>query len=300
MCWHSAAGGVLQTQTACKRTQPPGDSTASCSKHLGVHNDRFGAAGGVFQQEPSQEAVNKPMGGTLNALRHLQEVERKLGDLRRDEETRRRQVRTCKRQLEKCAQELAAQAESIRHHEAEVRDAELEIDAREQIIQKHRVALNQAKTNREYAAVLTTINTEKADASKLESRAYELMSARDATRAAHEQTAAECARIRKRHAQAEAKLADYVEQTRETCAQLTGERDQVTDTLPPTIVSTFDRAAERLDGEALAHVVKVNPKRDEYVCSGCNMAITLETVNAVCTRDEVVLCNICGRILYHE
>ena len=237
------------------------------------------------------------MGKTLDALRHLQNVERKLSDLRRETEAKRRRVQACKRQAHQGAQESEVKHNEIRRHEAEIHTVELEINSREEIIQKHRVALNQAKTNKEYAAILSTINTEKADSSKLESRVLELMAAKDALQGSYDQVAAESEKTRERQVQAEAKLAAYLEGTREECQSLAQERDRASAALPSTVVNAFDRAAERLGGEALATVARVNPKRDEYVCGGCNMAITLEMVNSLRTRDELVQCNTCGRIL---
>lgn len=240
------------------------------------------------------------MGKTLDALRHLQDVERKLGNLRGEEAAKQRQIHAYERQLQKCDQELETKLVDTRHREAEIRAVELDIDVREQTIQKHRVALNQTKTNKEYAAILTTINTEKADTSKLESQVLEAMTAKDALQSSCDEMAAELEKIKQRQALAEAKLKDYLERTRAETAELTSERDLASQALPPTVLNAFERAAERHEGEALAAVSKVNPKRDEYICGGCNMAITLETVNSLRTRDEVVQCNICGRILFMQ
>ncbi|MFH0982518.1 MAG: C4-type zinc ribbon domain-containing protein [Planctomycetota bacterium] len=237
------------------------------------------------------------MGTTLDALRHLQEVERKLGDFRREEEAKRRQVQACQKQLQKCDQELENQRNEVRHHQAEIHNLELEVNSREQTIQKHRVALNRVKTNKEYAAILTSINTEKADTSKLENRVLALMNAKDTLQTSHDQLATQRDKLQERVNQAEAKLEAYLEKTGGQCGGLTREREQAGEALPPTVMDTFERAAERHDGEALAAVLKVNPKRDEYVCGGCNMAITLEMVNSLRTRDAVVVCHICGRIL---
>jgi predicted nucleic acid-binding Zn-ribbon protein len=62
----------------------------------------------------------------------------------------------------------------------------------------------------------------------------------------------------------------------------------------------FERACERHDGEALALIQKAHPKRAEYTCTGCHMSVTLETINALQTKDEVQLCQHCQRILYLE
>ncbi len=240
------------------------------------------------------------MGKTVEALRHLQVVERKLGDLRKQEEEKRRQLQAHKRQMHKCLQDWQNQPDALRHQETEIRHLELEIRSREELVQKHRVALNKAKTNKEYAAILTSINTEKADTSKLENRVLEAMNAKEAMQAAYEALAAERDKLLQREAQLQARLDEFLERTRAECAQLVREREEASAVLPPTVLNTFDRAAERLDGEALATIVKVNPRRDEYVCGGCNMAITLETVLLLRTRDEIVVCNICGRIMCPE
>ena len=151
------------------------------------------------------------MGKTLDALRHLQDVERKLGDLHKEAEVKRRRVQVCKRQLRQDEQELEAKLSDIRRHEVDIHSVELEVNTREEVIQKHRVALNQAKTNKEYAAILMTINTEKADTSKLESRVLELMTAKDALQSSYDQLAAEGEKTRERRVQVEAKLKAYLE-----------------------------------------------------------------------------------------
>jgi predicted nucleic acid-binding Zn-ribbon protein len=62
----------------------------------------------------------------------------------------------------------------------------------------------------------------------------------------------------------------------------------------------FNRVSERYEGEAMAKVVRVHPRRDEFICDGCNMSLTAERANALMTRDEVLTCRNCGRILFLE
>ena len=79
---------------------------------------------------------------------------------------------------------------------------------------------------------------------------------------------------------------------------LSAQREAASEDVSPTARTTFMRVAERHDGEALASVVKLHPKRDEYSCSGCNLMVTLEVVNLLATRDDLQICKACGRILY--
>src|SRR5262249_41228510 len=60
----------------------------------------------------------------------------------------------------------------------------------------------------------------------------------------------------------------------------------------------FDRLAERHEGEALSALSKPDPRREEYVCSACNMELVTDVYNKLHSRDELVFCPSCRRILY--
>ena len=48
----------------------------------------------------------------------------------------------------------------------------------------------------------------------------------------------------------------------------------------------------------MAALQRIHPRRDDYVCSGCNITVSLEVVNALHSRDEIQACKSCGRILF--
>ena len=60
----------------------------------------------------------------------------------------------------------------------------------------------------------------------------------------------------------------------------------------------FLRVDERHDGEAMAPVTRVNPRREEYACSGCNIRVSIEVVSALQGKGDIQYCKVCGRILY--
>jgi predicted nucleic acid-binding Zn-ribbon protein len=240
------------------------------------------------------------MGKTLDALQHLQKLELELGALRKQEESKRRQVQVCKRQIDLANQDIANKQAESKRHEVELKKVELEMSSREESIRKHREALNKAKTNKEYAAILASINTEKADSSKFESRVLELMGQRDTLKAALDALVAERDKLQARMGESEGRLRTYLDQTQAQRERLSRERDEAGAAVPPALRASFERAAERHEGEAMGVVSRPHPKREEYVCGGCNMSVPLEQVNALRSRDEIQLCNICGRILCLE
>lgn len=237
------------------------------------------------------------MGSTLEALYRLQDVELKLAELRRKREAKTRRVAVHSRQVKK-AEERAQQYQlSIRERQRRLDALQLQVAAREESINKYRQALNQAKTNKEYAAILTAMNTEKADNSKLETEILQLMEAVQNLKGQATTIEAEKAKLLHDAARANEVLRIFDAECKPERDHLEADRERCAEGVPPTTLATFNRVAEHHDGEAMAPVMKIHPKRDEYVCSGCNMNIALEVVNSLKMRDDLQVCKVCGRIL---
>lgn len=240
------------------------------------------------------------MGTTLNELRRLQDVELQLASIRRNRDGKARRVEVQKarvRQLEARIDEYRKAAQS---QQMKIDELTLDVASREDSVDKHRQALNKAKTNKEYAAILTAMNTEKADSSKVESAVLQLMEEMNKIKSDGAALEAEREKALADVAGAEQVLQAYDAQSKAEKDRLTGERLQIAAGIEPQAMSTFDRTAQRHEGEAMAAVVKLRAKGDEWACGGCNLKITLDMVNALAVRDEVRLCGACGRILYIE
>ncbi len=240
------------------------------------------------------------MGGTLDALHALQEIECKLAAIRGKADSKRRQVRVHQRARQKQDTLIEEQERSRQASQLEIDRIDLDLRTKEDSMAKHREALNKARTNKEYAAILTAINTEKADNTKMESRQLEVMAGIDAVRARAESLTDERARIDERIAAAEQALRDYELETADEVGKLQRECDAASKDVGAGILSTFRRIAEKHEGEAMAEIVMLNAKRDEYACGGCNMAVRLQQVIGCKERGDIVLCGSCGRILYIE
>lgn len=238
------------------------------------------------------------MGETLEALHRLQVVERQLAQIRLKREEKERRVAIHKRQVSKAQEKHEKNKLLLRDLQMRLDAQQLEVSSRDQAIDKHRQALNKAKTNKEYAAILTAMNTEKADNAKIETQALQLMEEIQNLKTESEEIAELTATAAKQVAQTSKVLEKFDAASKPEVDTLTSQRDEYAQNVPPATLNTFTKVAVHHDGEAMAVVEKLNPKRDEYVCSGCNMNITLELVNSLQTRDEVQFCRICGRILY--
>lgn len=237
------------------------------------------------------------MGPVLDGLVKLQSVENRLRAAKAKLARSRRSVIIQENQVRSLQSALEAKKEETQLTKIQCDRLELELKTRDAQVDKLRASLNNAKTNKEYAAVLTMLNTTKADNSKIETQILELM--KDI-----ETDDEECTAIR---AQIEEQK-QTLEETRKKAegsatahegeiATIQAEWDEVAKDMPPTALETFNRVADTYDGEAVVRVDQQEGKSGAYSCGGCFMGITAESVNLLMTRDEIIRCANCTRIL---
>jgi hypothetical protein len=63
-------------------------------------------------------------------------------------------------------------------------------------------------------------------------------------------------------------------------------------------VDAFNRLADRYEGDALSALSRPDRRREEYLCTACNMELAIDIYNKLHSRDEIVFCPNCRRILY--
>ncbi len=238
------------------------------------------------------------MGAKLQALFALQDIESQIVDIRRQLARKQRQVKAQQRKLDAKREEIEQRKADIQHTQAEFDRLDVDIKARSANIDKMREHLNSVRTNKEYATLLAQMNNEKADVTRLETRAMEVMQAVEAKKAElAEIQAAESGEIERLE-----ELQAELEQARASfggrLAQLEKQRELAAEQIDAETLKLFDRLSEHYEGEVLAEVERPNPRRDEFICGGCHMALRMEVANTLRSRDEIVTCKSCGRILF--
>jgi predicted nucleic acid-binding Zn-ribbon protein len=241
------------------------------------------------------------MGTLLAALLNLQSIERRLGQVRSRLATRKNAVQSQQKRIEDLRKQQSVLQEKTLTRRKDADRMDLDLKSKEEQISKLRTQLHSAKTNKEYAAILTQINTYKADNAKIEEEALKIMQEVDAVKAEgeklNEQIATEEARlaeINKINEQEIVRLAAMHD-------ELAGQRAEAAKAVPEKALAVFERIASNYDGEAMA-VIEIHGKRPphEYICGGCFMSLNAEHANALRSRDEIRNCDNCGRILYLE
>ncbi len=237
------------------------------------------------------------MGPVLNGLIKLQSVENRLRVEKAKLTRCRRNVIIQENQIRSLQNAIEAKKEEVQLSKIQFDRLELELKSRDEQIARLRAALNTARTNKEYAALLTQLNTTKADNSKIESQSLELLKGIDADET-------ECKEIQNQINEQK----QHLEQLRTESGALAGkcqteinkiqaEWDKVAQNIPGKSLEIFKRVTETYDGQAVAVVEQQNGKKGAYSCGGCFMGLTAECVNLIMTKDDIIRCPNCTMIL---
>jgi len=235
----------------------------------------------------------------LAALLTLQKIESKLAQVRGRLRTRERAVKVQQSKIDQLGQQWQVLHDRHLARRSHADELALVVQERDEQVAKLRVTLNTARTNKEYAAILTQINTAKADNSKVEEDALKAMQQAEEIKAGAEAL--------KQQIDSETQVLSEIKRTshaeiarlQEMLDELQAERDNAAREVPGESLAAFNRIAGNYDGEGMA-VIEVHGKKPpfKYTCGGCFMSLNAEHVNALRKFDQVRTCDNCGRILY--
>jgi len=240
------------------------------------------------------------MGPTLTALVNLQVIEDQLRKARKRQKKGRQAIGQQHHHIETLEAALLVKRQEAKHIQVQAGDFELQLKTKDEEINKLRQVLNTAKSNKDYSAVLTQLNINKADKSKLEDKILAMMTQID-------QEKLSCSQMQEQIEEEKRKLLDVTEKVNEKQAALNEEISRLeqqfltaSGEISDKVRTMFERLSERFDGEALAAIAQLNARRGEYGCGGCFMKIPRDLVNMLMAKDDVITCPSCGRILVLE
>jgi predicted nucleic acid-binding Zn-ribbon protein len=238
------------------------------------------------------------MGPTNVALVKLFEADRKLRDVQAKLEAASHNVRIQERRVNDLSEKLRLAQQTHKERQAKSAQLDLELKARDAHIEKLRTQQQGAKNNKEYQALLVEINTRKVDRGKIEEQALTNLDAL-------EKLKTEGAGLTTGLAAEKAKLETMKAQSGDTLAALQAEVDAVTPerkeaeaAVPAKARDLFNRLADKYDGEAMAGIDRPDRRKEEYLCTACNMELVRDIYNKLNSRDDVVFCPNCQRMLF--
>lgn len=238
------------------------------------------------------------MGPTNVSLVKLYRADQALRDAQERLDAATKNVRVQERRVNDLAEKL--KLSQAKHRDLQVKSGNLDLDlrSRDAHIEKLRTQQQTTHNNKEYQTFLIEINTQKIEKGKVEEQAMALLEQAEsaAKEAAEFSTAIEHERVKL--SQLKTQIGGEITKLQAEIDSLKTPRDAISAILPPKARIAFDRLAEHHDGEALSALLKPDRRREEYVCSVCMMDLVTDVYNKLHTRDDMVFCPSCRRILY--
>jgi len=238
------------------------------------------------------------MGPTNVALVKLFRADQAMRDAQERLDAATKNVRVQDRRVNDLTEKL--KLAQLKHRELQAKSGNLDLDlrSRDAHIEKLRTQQQTAHNNKEYQSFLIEINTQKLDKAKVEETAMAMLEQVEAAGKESAELAASLETETAKLGQLKSQIGDSITRLETEIESLKGPRNAIAATLPPKARIAFDKLAEHHDGEALSALLKPDRRREEYVCSVCMMDLVTDVYNKLHTRDDMVFCPSCRRILY--
>lgn len=189
------------------------------------------------------------------------------------------------------------------HHKAietAARAANLDGDvkSREARIEKLRQRQQGVTNNKEYQALIVDINTQKLDKGKIEEEALRQMELAESQKKLASDTQAKLESERVKLKEMLESVDARADEVKAEIARLDAPMNEAGALVPARFMDIYTRAARAFDDDPMVPIDKPNARTEEYLCTGCNTYLVVDVYNRIHTRDELVLCPSCSRILY--
>jgi predicted nucleic acid-binding Zn-ribbon protein len=238
------------------------------------------------------------MGPTNVALVKLYQADMKLREVQGRLDAVSRNVRIQERKVADLAEKLKLAQTRLREGQMQSSQFDLDLKTRDAHIEKLRTQQTNAKNNKEYQAFLIEINTEKVEKTKVEEQMLKTMESVEKQQAEVKELSELLDAEKSKLTSMQAEIGERVAALKAEIEQIRPLRDAAHDAVPPKAVEAFDRMSDRMEGEALSPLTKPDRRREEYTCGACQMGLVTDVYNKLHSRDDLIFCPSCKRILY--
>ncbi|MCX6625573.1 MAG: C4-type zinc ribbon domain-containing protein [Acidobacteria bacterium] len=221
----------------------------------------------------------------------LQRLDQKIAELQQEIAFLPQHIAAIEKTLEQHLHRLDADRLALVANQKDRKRLEEEIKVHEQKISKLRDQMLQAKTNEQYRAFQNEISFCETSIRAAEDRILDGMGEADPleknVRAAEASLKQERAQVESEKRKAEQKTAA----DRSDLDELDRERKETVSRIKPAVYKSYEHLRKKRKGIG---VTEVNEDR----CGACNMALRPQLLQDLRRGDEVLYCEVCGRMLY--
>jgi len=227
----------------------------------------------------------------MQLLIRLQELDQAIAKITATKKKLAAAAKEAESAAESKKQELGNRRTDSKSFRAAVQTREAELKANEDKIRRLQGQLNMVKTNKEYTAIQHEIAGLKADASRIEDDILQMLEQMEADETKLKNLAAEAEEMAKAAEERQRVVGVALDDADARGRRLDEERAELAAQIPKKYLSPYERLRRKGDGKPMAAC-------RSFVCEGCRMALTANTVNRLMAGNELIYCHSCGRILY--
>ncbi len=227
----------------------------------------------------------------IKMLIQLQELDATVRKLKQTKEKLAKEVAEVDRAAQAEKQTLTDKSSEAKSFRMALDKRELDLKDVEGRIKKLEVQLNTVKSNKEYAAFQHEILGLKADKSRVEDEILKMFEQSEQQQKEIKQLAAKAEEATSAVGERRKAIHAALQDADARVERVLKERDDLSRKIPPAFRNPYERLLTRADGRAMAAC-------RNFVCSGCRMSLTTNTVSLLMGGDKLIYCQSCGRILY--
>lgn len=229
----------------------------------------------------------------LKKLVELQKIDKEAFDYKQELKEKPVYLETIKVEFEAKKAGLKSLEDKLKTVQVGRMDKESELKSKEAEIAKANAQLSLLKTNKEYTAKLTEIETIKADKSIIEEKILISYDEADAVQKQMEQEKKLVAEEEKKFLSQKKEIDDAVAALQSKVKELESQRSHLTPDVEKDILARYEKILDKKNGLAIVPIIN-------NVCTGCHMNVPPQTVNDLKMHDKVVICEMCARLLFLE
>lgn len=173
------------------------------------------------------------------------------------------------------------------------KEREVDLKAKEDEISKANAQLSQLKTNKEYKAKLTEIESFKADQSIIEEKILLLFESIDGVSRHLADEKKFLAEEEKKYLKAKQGIQSEIQELEEKIKILEHKRRQAAAEIASPLLARYERILAGKEGLAIVPVMNGS-------CTGCYMSVPAQQINEIKKHEDLIYCEMCARILYIE
>jgi len=227
----------------------------------------------------------------IKKLVELQEIDKGIFALTKEKTDHPRLLGELAKEFDIKKANLKSLEETKQKLQLKQKEKEGDLASKEENIKKTQSQLGQLKTNKEYQAKLTEIESLKADKSLIEEETLKLMDNVDAMKIDVEKEKKSLETEEKSYNEKKGIAINRAKEVEILLSGLDGKRKILISGIDKKILARYEHILHGKDGLA---IVKV----DHNSCAGCFMHVPPQVENEIRMHENIITCESCARILY--